>query len=265
MRHIATVASALSSAAALLAFFLAGCASSRPDHPSITVAAAANLVNAFETLARDFTRDSGTQVVLSFGSTAQLAQQIENGAPFDVFAAADTEHLDRLIAKGLIQPQSRRVYARGRLVLYTPPDSSIRELSDLISSGVTFVSIAKPDYAPYGRAAVEALQSSGLWERLEPKVVYSQSVLMAKQLVDSGNASAGFVALSLVQRSEPTAGQARWVEVDPALFSPIEQALGVVSESRNLAEAKRFAAFVAGPAGQETLQQFGYQAGDPGR
>ena len=149
----------------------------------INVAAASNLTDAFAELGAEFTRRSGVRVVYSFGATAELTKQIENGAPFDVFAAADAEHVDRLDRAGLLAPGTRALYARGRLVLWTPPGAraDVERLEDLARPEVERVAVPKPDVAPYGRAAVEALRAAGLWEQIEPKVVYGERVRQVKK------------------------------------------------------------------------------------
>jgi len=111
--------------------FASGCARQPPSstqggQPEINVAAAANLTDAFEELAKQFTAETGVRVVYSFGATADLTKQIENGAPFDVFASADVSHVDQLNGEGLLTPGTRSLYARGRLVLWTPPDGRVQ-------------------------------------------------------------------------------------------------------------------------------------------
>ena len=145
-----------------------------------------------------FESTTGIHVVPTIGATAQLAQQMENGAPVDVFLAADTQHVDQLISKGVADPQSRAIYARGRLVLWAPQRSDITTLRDLASPLVNQVGCARPELAPYGAAAIQALKQEGLWKAVEPKLVYGQSISVAKQFADSGNVAAAFTALSLV-------------------------------------------------------------------
>jgi molybdate transport system substrate-binding protein len=227
-----------------------------PEPAALTVAAAANLTEAFDRIAEAFTRQSGIRVVFSYGSTAQLAQQIENGAPFDVFAAADTTHVDSLVQEGKILPATRAIYARGRLALWIPPDSKapLAKPEDLVAPSIRFVAIAKPEAAPYGAAAVEALQQLGIWDKVRPKVVYASNINMSKQFAATGNADAAFTAYSLV------AGQpGRVILIDPKLHRPIDQALGILSASPRQGAARQFVSFVMGGAGRSILGQFGYQ------
>jgi molybdate transport system substrate-binding protein len=227
---------------------------SRSGVGEINVAAAANLIDAFEEVGRQFTVGTGTRVVFSFGATADLARQIENGGPFDVFASADVEHVDRLIAKGYLLADTRALYARGRLVLWARGSSdALLEIEELAAGHVKYVAIAKPDVAPYGRAALEALRALNLWQTVEPKVVYAQNVSQARQFAASGNADMAFIPLALVKTDE-----GRFVEVDQRLHQPIDQAMGVVASSAKTEAARAFVGFVLSSEGQSILERFGY-------
>jgi molybdate transport system substrate-binding protein len=218
----------------------------------LTVAAAANLTAAFDQVGKAFKEESGIEPTFSYGPTAALAKQIENGAPMDVFAAADTEHVDQLLVGGHIAPGTRAIYAKGVLAMWAP-EAKIRTLADLALPEVKFVAIAQPELAPYGRAAVEALQAAKLWEKVQPKVVYANSVSQARQMASTGNAEAALTAYSLVFKDAGTV-----LRVDAKLYAPIEQALGVVANSPHDEEARAFAAFVLGPRGKSILAQNGY-------
>jgi molybdate transport system substrate-binding protein len=225
---------------------LAGCGAP----PRLTVAAASNLTGTFDEIGRAFTAETGIEVVFSYGSTAALAQQVEAGAPVDVFAAADTEHVAHLVLVRKVVHHA--VYARGQLALWSP-GASIKTFKDLTRPDVKFVAIAQPELAPYGEAAVQALRASGVWEEVQPKLVYAGSVSQAKQLAATGNADAAFTAYSLVFREPGSV-----VRVDGQLYAPIDQALGVVSASPRAEDARKFAAFVLGPKGRAILIQDGY-------
>jgi molybdate transport system substrate-binding protein len=253
----------LCAAAALAALcFLYGCARRQPqanaqdNQSEINVAAAANLTDAFAEVAKQFTAETGVRVVYSFGATADLAKQIENGAPFDVFASADVTHVDQLNDKGLLTPGTRSLYARGRLVLWTPPGGRVQvsSVSEITRTEVGHIAVAKPDVAPYGQATVEALQALNLWAQVEPKVVYAQNVTQTKQFASSGNAEVAFIPLALVKPNE-----GRFIEVEERLHKPIDQALGVVKASGRQDAARRFTAFVLGDKGQAILERFGYR------
>ncbi len=229
--------------ACLFPLLLGAC---RAPSPTLTVAAAANLTGVFDQVGREFTATTGVPVVFSYGSTAQLATQIENGAPFDVFAAADVEHVDSLVAAKRLE--SRVVYALGQLVLWSPK-GAVGELKDLARPEIRYVAIAQPELAPYGKAAVEALKTAHLWDQVQLKVVYGTNISQAKQLALSGNADAAFTAYSLVLHEQGTV-----TKVDGKL----EQGLGVVAGSARAAEARKFRAFLLGPKGRTVLGRNGY-------
>ena len=238
---------------AITAVVACGVACRKAEQPDLTVAAAANLTEVFAQIGQAFTRQTRIRMVFSYASTAQLAQQIENAAPFDVFAAADTVHVDQLVHHGKILPESRVVYARGRLALWDPRDL-VKKLDDLTNPSVRFVAIAKPETAPYGEAAVETLKSLGTWAKVQPKVVYATNINMAKQYAATGNADAAFTAYSLVQHE-----RGRVIIVDEKLHQPIDQAVGIVSGSSRKADARRFVAFLTAKEGRDILERFGYQ------
>jgi len=224
--------------------------------PEVTVAAAANLSDVFQTIGARFQRATGIHPLFSFASTAQLAQQIENGAPYDVFAAADAPHVDRLEREGKLAPGSRAVYATGILALWIPPKGRTRveNLRDLASPEVHVIAVARPELAPYGAATVETLRRVGIWEQVKAKVVYADSISMAKQYGTSGNADAVFTAYSLVLNQS-----GRVLRVEENLHKPITQAMGIVLSSANRGNAAKFAAFLLKGEGREILAQHGYR------
>jgi molybdate transport system substrate-binding protein len=245
--------------AVLIILLCAGCRSQTqqsPDNgsPQLVVAAAANLTDVFPELGQRFTNNTGIRVVFSFGATADLSRQIENGAPFDVFAAADTIHVDRLDAKDLLTTGTRAVYARGRLVMWLPPNGPKAErIEDITRETFERIAIAKPDVAPYGRATVESLQALGIWTQIERKVVYGQSVSQAKQFAATGNAEVAFIPLALVKPGEGT-----YLQVDERLHQPLDQAMGIVRASQNEAAARKFVDFLLSQEAQEIFAKKGY-------
>jgi molybdate transport system substrate-binding protein len=244
-------------------FLLAlGCAGRGPlhdsvDQPELNVAAAANLSDAFRELGQQFTKETGIRVVYSFGATADLAKQIENGAPFDLFAAADVSHVDALNRAGLLVPGTMTLYARGRLVLWIPQDSrlTLSRVEDITRPDVERVAVAKPDVAPYGLAAVEALHALNIWSSIEPKIIYGQNVSQVKQYAATGNADVAFIPLSLVHQ-----GEGQMIEVDAHLHQPIDQAIAVLKSSTKQEGARRFVAFVMSHDGQALLERYGYHS-----
>jgi molybdate transport system substrate-binding protein len=237
------------------AILLSSCSAPRATDGKLTVAAAANLMDVFGEVGRAFTSKTGVDVIFSYGSTAQLATQIENGAPFDLFAAADTEHVDTLAATGKVIADSRAIYALGQLALWIPEGetSGAGGLEGLAGPRIRFVAMAQPDLAPYGRATVEVLRGAGLWDRVQPKLVYGTSISMARQFAASGSANAAFTAYSLVLHDKGTV-----LKIDPHLYQPIEQAMGIVAASQHPGAAKQFRSFLLGAEGRAMLANGGY-------
>jgi molybdate transport system substrate-binding protein len=228
----------------------------KSGQPELTIAAAANLTDAFAELGPRFTNKTGIHVTFSFGATADLAKQIENGAPFDVFAAADTEHVEQLDRKGLLTAGSRAIYARGRLVMWLPPGSKLKaeRIQDITAKGFERIAIAKPDVAPYGKATVESLEALGIWKEVETRVIYGQNVSQTKQYVSTGNAEVGFIPLALVKPGEGT-----YLEVGEELHKPIDQALGIIKESTRQEAARKFVDFLLSAEGRDLLARKGYR------
>jgi molybdate transport system substrate-binding protein len=246
----------------ILALALLWCCRSdqTPRKPELTIAAAANLTDVFGRVGKRFEADTGIHPVFSFASTAQLTQQIENAAPFDVFCAADSMHVAELEQKGLLTAGSRAVYARGTLALWIPESSqaAVQRIEDLALPGVRIIAIAKPELAPYGQASVDALQKLGIWEKVNAKVVYAENISMAKQYGRSKNADAVFTAYSLVLHEG-----GKVIQVDEALHKPIEQELAIVARSNRQEAAGNFVKFLLTGAGKTILRGYGYQSPTP--
>lgn len=221
----------------------------------LTVAGASDLSFAFKEIAREFEKETGYKVVLSLGSTGMLARQIEQGAPFDVFFSANRKFVEDLEKGGFILPGTVELYAEGRIVIATRRDTGLKitRLEDLKKNNITRIAIANPEHAPYGIAAMEALKSAHLWEELKPKLVYGENIRQALQFVESGNAGAGIIALSVAQ----TTG-IEYAEVPSKLHKPISQAAGVVSSSKEKEAAHSFIKFVNGPKGALIMKKYGF-------
>jgi molybdate transport system substrate-binding protein len=221
----------------------------------LTVAAAADLEGAFREIARSFESETGAHVVLSFAASGNLKQQIENGAPFDVFASANAAYVDELEKKGLIIPGTRRIYAQGQITLWQRTDSPVQviSLADLAKPEVKHVAIANPEHAPYGVAAVESLRSAGVYDAVQSKLVRGENIMEALQFVKSGNAEAGIVARAISDRPD-----GRWTAIDSSLHHPLNQAVCVIGTSRQEQLGRAFIAFLGTPAAVATLERFGF-------
>jgi len=227
-----------------------------PRQPvSLTISAAADLAFAFQELGTLFEKETGTKAIFNFGSTGQLAQQIEQGAPVDLFAAANVAFVDELERLGLILPDTKALYARGRITLWTRTDSPLHleRLEDVAPAEVKQVAIANPQHAPYGIAAREAMQSVGIWETIQPKLVLGENVRQTLLYAETGNVDVAIVALSLSIQMK-----GRWVLIPEELHKPIDQALAVIKGTRHEQEARRFAGFINGPTGRPVMRKYGF-------
>jgi molybdate transport system substrate-binding protein len=241
---------------ALLTLALAACTKTEPPKPTpepIKVAAAADLATAFKEVGEAFEKKTGQKVVFTFGSTGLLAKQVEQGAPFDVFAAANISFVDDVVKAGQCFADTKSLYARGRIVVWTRdvPDVKLEQLAD---AKYHKIAIANPEHAPYGRAAQQALAKVDLWDTVKPRMVYGENVQQALQFAQSGNAEVAIIALSLAVLSGGT-----YTMVDPALHAPLDQAMVVCKGSGKAdAGARKFTAFVASPEGREVMKKYGF-------
>jgi molybdate transport system substrate-binding protein len=228
---------------------------SAPREGELIVFAASDLQFALAEVSNAFAVAGHPKPTLSFGSTGTLSQQIENGAPADVFFAADETYVIGLEEKGLLLTGTRQLYAIGRIVLVEraglPP---VTALADLARSEVGRIAIANPDHAPYGRAARDAMMRVGLWSALQPRLVLGENVSQTFQFVRTGNADAGVVALSLAVGTPGT----RYTVIDASLHEPIAQAAGVLARTRQSPAAREFLAFVNGPTGRPIMRKYGF-------
>jgi molybdate transport system substrate-binding protein len=225
------------------------------------VAAAADLEPAFSSLASLYQRRYRREIVFSFAGSMALSQQIEHGAPFDLFAAASQHHIEALVAKGRIVPGSLRRYARGALVLWTRP-ASPRDavpapplpagIEDLTQPSYRRIAVANPDHAPYGLAAIQALRAAGLYDALKPRLVFGENIRQAHQFVATGNAD-----VVLDARSLAIAAGTPYSTVAAPLYQPLLQALGRV-RGGDEEGAAAFVDLLLGDEGQQVLRRFGF-------
>jgi molybdate transport system substrate-binding protein len=234
----------------------AAAAAAKPQRVTLLVSAASDVTPAFQEIGILFEQATGIKVTFNFGSTGQLAQQIERGAPVDLFAAANVAFIDRLERQGLIMPDTKKPYARGRITLWSRTDSLLRlmQLEDLAHPDVRRVAMANPTHAPYGVAAREALQSTGIWEQVQPKLVLGENVQQAFQYATRGNVDAAIVALSLSMQQQG----GRWTLIPEALHQPILQALAVIKRTQHEGRARQLAAVITGPQGRSILRKYGF-------
>lgn len=244
----------------LTATVLSAQQSSQAQPPTLRIAAAADLQPLLPTLLTEFQQQTGIHSEASYQSSATLAAQIIDGAPFDLFLAADTSFPQRVIDGGRAEESAPIPYARGTLVLWARNDSGLRTLSldTLRDPAVKTIAIANPDHAPYGRAALAALQQAGVYDALRPKLVIAENIAQAAQYADSGNAQAGFLSLTsaLTPRLQASGHFARVPAEDSP---PIVQGAIIVRNSPGTAAAHRFLDFLAQPSIRQSLAAQGLE------
>ena len=246
---------------ALALFFSLGCGKSAHDGDGprpLKVAAAASLSHAFKEVGEAFTAKTGRAVVLSPGASGKLAKQIIEGAPFDVLASADESWVDEVINENAAVAQSKTIYAYGRLVIWTA-EQKIASIAALAEPRFKKIALAKPEHAPYGRAARQALEAAKLWHQVKPRVVYGANVRQAQQYAQTGNTEVAFTALSLVI-NEP---KGTYLVIDDDQHSPLSQVV-IATERGDQAAATQFIEFLNSPEGHAILRRYGLmQKGEP--
>ena len=246
---------------ALFAVWVLGWHEAAAQRPP-TIAAAANLNFALTDITKQFERDRGARVEVVFGASGTLTRQIRDGAPFEMFLAADEEFPARLTAAGLTR-NAGAVYAIGRLVLFAPTgsplvvDARFDGLSRLLKAGgVTRFAIANPDVAPYGRAAEAALRTRGLWDAIRPRLVLGDSIAQAAQFATTGNAVGGLIAYSLV-KDPALAGKGTYALVPQADHPPLRQRMVLLKRATPIVE--QFYTYMQGPSARAVLVKNGYE------
>ncbi len=235
-------------ASVLVALALNACHRGEKKAP-LRIAAASDLTGAFGELAREYESTSGRPVNAVFGSSSELAAQIENGAPYDLFAAADAASVDRAVNRGACDGATRALYARGRLALWSR-DGGIKTIDQLAGIQVKKIALANPAHAPYGRIAKEALERTGIWQQVSAKIVFAGNVRQALQVAQSGNADAALVALALVPRGEPDG-----VAIPESLYTPLDQMVVACGDKKD-SDALGFLELLASNRGRDVLKRY---------
>jgi molybdate transport system substrate-binding protein len=217
---------------------------------NLLVAAASDLAPLERDLRDAYQKVSPCNLTFTFDASGALRFQIKNGAPYQVFLSASVDYINELNTSGFVVPDTIRVYAYGRLVLWSKKGYSV---GDLITSRVSNIAIANPGYAPYGVAARQTLISLGFWEDVQPKLIMAGSVRQAFQYAEAGDADACFTSATIA------GGRAGGVPIDPKLHQPIQQTAGVIgkNDKTNPMEARKFLDFLTGAKGQAVLLRHG--------
>jgi len=243
----------------LLAFLLLTLALS-VSAEEITVAAAADLQFALKDFSARFEKQTGNKVNLIFGSSGNFFSQIQNGAPFDVFFSADLDYPRKLEAAGQAEPHTLYQYATGKIVVWVRNDSKLdlgKGLAVLLDPSINKISIANPAHAPYGRAAMAALDHEKLSEKLKDKFVLGENVSQAAQFIDSGSAEVGIIAMSLAV-APAMKEKGRYAEVPAEFYPPLQQGCVVLASSKKKVTALAFVEFLKKPEIADLLKTFGF-------
>ena len=230
----------------------------------ITVAAAADLQFAMQDVAAQFHQQTGKSVKVTYGSSGNFFQQIQNGAPFDMFFSANLDYPKKLETAGLVESGSYYPYAKGKIVVWVLNESKIKidaGLKVFLDPDVKKIAIANPQHAPYGQAAVAALQKEGIYDKVKDKFVLGENISQTASFVVSGAADAGVVALSLAM-SPNMKSKGRYVEIPANEYPAIEQACVILNSSRNKETARQFLAFVQSEKVGAILLGYGFDVHD---
>jgi len=226
----------------------------------ITVAAAADLQLVMQDVGARFQSETGKSVKLIYGSSGNFAQQLQNGAPFDMFFSANLDYPKQLEAAGLTEPGTFYQYATGKIVVWVPNDSKLdvsSGLKALLNPSIKKIAIANPQHAPYGKAAVAAMQKENIYEQVKDKFVLGENISQAASFVASGSADVGIVALSLAL-SPNMRDKGRYAEVPAADYPPIQQACVIMGSSKNKSVAQQFLKFIQSSPTRELFQKYGF-------
>ena len=235
---------------------------SRTASREILVAAAADLKFALDEMIGEFQKEHpDAKVSVTYGSSGNLFSQIDNGAPFDLFLSADIDFPRKLIERKKAAAESLFPYAVGQLVVWVPKDSPIDvqklEMRALLDPSIHKIAIANPEHAPYGRAAVAAMKSLGVYDRVADKLVLGENIAQAAQFVESQAADVGLIALSLAVSPKMKAAGRYW-EVPLDAYPRLDQAGVILSATKQPELARQFRETIVGPQGRETLRRYGF-------
>ncbi len=227
---------------------------------TLNAAVAANFTKTIEEIGAGFKAKTGHEVKFAFGPTGKLYAQIKNGAPFDLFFAADTEKPEALLKEDLVKKDSYFVYARGVLALYSPTLSVKDDYKAVLEKAeFNHLSIANPKTAPYGQAAEEVMNTLGVYDAVKPKIVNGESIAHAFQYVQTGNAELGFVALSqLVDPQSPAYHKGQYWLPAQDMYAPIDQAAVILKKAENNPVAQQFMDYLRSDEGRKVIERYGY-------
>ena len=231
----------------------------------ITIAAASDLNFAFREIATEYENTTGNHVRLTLGSSGNFFAQIQNGAPFDLYFSADIAYPRNLEEAGLTVPGSLYQYAVGRIVLWTGHESRIdvtKGFEALREPTIRKIAIANPKHAPYGRAAVAAMEYFKVYDQVKDRLILGENISQAAQFIESGACDVGIIALSLAVAPAMKSKGTYW-EVPADAHLPLEQGAVILKSSKNQEAARQFLEFIKGPNGQEIMKRYGFTVPSP--
>lgn len=226
----------------------------------ITIAAASDLNFAFKEIVTEYEKSTGNHVKLTLGSSGNFYAQIQNGAPFDLYFSADIGYPKKLEEAGLTVPGSLYPYAVGRIVLWVSKGSHLnlsRGLEILGDPMIKKIAIANPKHAPYGRAAVAAMEHFKVYDQVKDRLILGENISQAAQFIESGACDAGIIALSLALAPAMKAAGQYW-EIPATAHAPLEQGAVILKQSKNPEAARQFLEFIKGTQGQEVMKRYGF-------
>ncbi|MGE8418271.1 Molybdate-binding periplasmic protein precursor [compost metagenome] len=225
----------------------------------VQVAVAANFTAPIQAIAKDFEKDTGHTLVAAYGATGQFYAQIKNGAPFEVFLAADDSTPAKLENEGASVKGSRFTYATGTLALWSATPGYVDDKGEVLKkNSFKHLAIANPKAAPYGLAATQVLDKLQLTDAIKGKIVEGQSITQAFQFVSTGNAELGFVALSQIYKDGKVTEGSAWI-VPANLHEPIKQDAVILNKGKDSAAAKALVEYLKGPKAAAVIKSYGYQ------
>ncbi len=241
----------------VLVLFASACSSKKaPDNAQakeVRVAAASDLTRAFTDVGAAFEKKTGIKASFNFGSSGLLAKQIEQGAPFSLYAAANKSFVDQVVKAGKCDPATAQLYSRGRLVMWAK-NGAPAKIADLVDPKYKRIGIANPDHAPYGKAAKQALEKAGIYDQIKDRIVLGENISATFTYAKEGSVDVALVALSLATSTD--ASMYSPVELD--LHDPLEQTMVVCGKGPEADAARQLAQFIVGDEGRSIMERYGF-------
>ncbi|NVB83008.1 MAG: molybdate ABC transporter substrate-binding protein [Kofleriaceae bacterium] len=223
------------------------------NQTSVRVAAASDLAKAFNEVGAAFAKKTGITPSFDFGSSGLFAKQIEQGAPFYLYAAANKSFVDQVVKSGKCDASTAQLYSRGRLVMWGKNGTPMK-IEELADPKYKRIGIANPEHAPYGKAAVESMQKAGIYDQVKDRLVLAENVLAAATYAKEGSVDVSFFALSLAIANNTES----YVQIAPDLHTPLEQTMVVCGKGAEADAARELAGFIVGDEGRAIMEKYGF-------